>query len=74
MANQSGNSGIGFIGLLQIAFIVLKLIGKIDWAWWWVLAPIWGTFALIIVVVLLVKAITFISFVSGRTPCRPRAK
>jgi len=46
MANQTSSSGIGFIGLLQIVFIVLKLIGKIDWSWWWVLAPIWGTFAL----------------------------
>ena len=47
MASQTASSsGIGFIGLLQIVFIVLKLIGKIDWSWWWVLAPIWGSFAL----------------------------
>lgn len=46
MANQTSSSGISFIGLLQIVFIVLKLIGKIDWSWWWVLAPIWGTFVL----------------------------
>ena len=32
---------IGFCGLLAIAFIVLKLIGIIDWAWKWVLAPLW---------------------------------
>lgn len=46
MANQTSSSGISFIGLLQIVFIVLKLIDKIDWSWWWVLAPIWGTFVL----------------------------
>jgi hypothetical protein len=42
MSKSSGNSGgIGFCGLLTIAFIVLKLIGKIDWSWLWVLSPIW---------------------------------
>jgi len=38
---QANRSGIGFCGLLTIAFIVLKLIDKIDWSWWWVLAPLW---------------------------------
>lgn len=33
-------TGIGFVGALQIVFIVLKLIGTIDWSWWWVLSPI----------------------------------
>ena len=34
-------NGIGFTGLLAIAFIVLKLMKVIDWSWWWVLAPLW---------------------------------
>ena len=38
---QSAGGGIGFGGLLQIAFIVLKLCKVIDWSWWWVLAPTW---------------------------------
>ena len=51
MASQTASSsGIGFIGLLQIVFIVLKLIDKIDWSWWWVLAPMWGSFALVFVI------------------------
>jgi len=33
--------GIGFTGLLTIAFIVLKLLGVISWSWVWVLSPIW---------------------------------
>jgi len=32
---------IGFFGLLQLIFITLKLIDKIDWSWWLVLAPTW---------------------------------
>ena len=32
-----------FLSLLQVAFIVLKLIGQITWSWIWVLAPLWGS-------------------------------
>ena len=38
---SSSSSGIGFTGLLTVAFIVLKLTGHIDWSWWWVLSPVW---------------------------------
>ncbi len=31
----------GFIGLLTVLFICLKLTKGIDWSWWWVLSPIW---------------------------------
>ena len=46
---EKTSGGIGFIGVLQVAFIVLKLVGVIDWSWFWVLTPIWGIVALIIV-------------------------
>ena len=39
VVNNTG--GIGFLGLLAIVFITLKLTGYIAWSWWWVLAPIW---------------------------------
>ena len=35
------NSGVGFVGLLQLVFIVLKLCNVIDWKWGWVLSPLW---------------------------------
>lgn len=35
------SGGIGFVGVLTITFIVLKLVGFIGWPWVWVLAPIW---------------------------------
>lgn len=40
MNENTNKGGIGFTGLLQIAFIVLKLCGVIDWSWWLVLSPI----------------------------------
>lgn len=37
---SSTRGGIGFVGLLTIVFIVLKLVGVINWSWFWVLSPI----------------------------------
>ena len=37
----------GFTDLLCLLFICLKLIGVIDWSWWWVLSPFWIPLALI---------------------------
>ena len=56
--NNSNNGGIGFVGLLTIVFIVLKLLGKITWSWVWVLSPIWITcvIALIISVIVVILA------------------
>lgn len=48
-SNRSG--GIGFLGMLGILFIGLKLAGFIDWPWVWVLSPLWGWLALIILCV-----------------------
>lgn len=42
--------GVGFFGLLGIVFIVLKLTGFIDWEWWIILSPIWGSALLVIIV------------------------
>jgi hypothetical protein len=46
--SSSSSSGIGFLGLLTIVFITLKLLNIIAWSWWWVLAPIWIPFAIMV--------------------------
>jgi hypothetical protein len=56
MSNESSSNGIGFSGLLTIAFVVLKLTGYIAWSWWWVLSPIWIS-AIIILFILLIGCI-----------------
>lgn len=43
---------IGFFGLLQIVFIVLKLIGIINWSWWLVFSPLWIAYSLWLLVLL----------------------
>jgi hypothetical protein len=40
---------IGFMGLLTLLFIAAKLFGAITWPWLWVLAPLWGTFIVSVV-------------------------
>jgi len=40
-SSSSSSGGIGFVGLLTVAFVVLKLLDKITWSWWWVLSPLW---------------------------------
>ena len=40
-SSSSSSGGIGFVGLLTILFITLKLTKVITWSWLWVLSPIW---------------------------------
>lgn len=55
MSSSSNNSGgIGFLGLLTIVFIVLKLTDVIDWPWFLVLLPAWGPVALLLSIFLVV--------------------
>lgn len=51
---NSTRGGIGFCGLLTIAFIVLKLCKVITWSWVWVLSPLWIGWALWGLIILLV--------------------
>lgn len=62
-SSSSSSGGIGFLGLLTIVFITLKLLGVIKWSWLWVLSPLWlgygiifGILAIIFLVVLIIAA------------------
>lgn len=35
--------GIGCMSIVQVVFVVLKLIDVIHWSWLWVLSPLWLT-------------------------------
>lgn len=60
MSDNSSSSGIGFVGLLTIVFIVLKLIDKISWSWGWVLSPLWISIIFVLVVIIIVILISWI--------------
>ena len=48
--NKNIYYGVNFLDVLLIVFIVLKLTNIIDWSWWWVLAPLWMSWILIIII------------------------
>jgi len=50
MSKESSSGGIGVFGLLGVVFVTLKLTHYIDWSWWWVTAPFWGGFALVLAI------------------------
>ncbi len=52
--NNTRGGGIGFVGLLTILFIALKLLGVISWSWIWVLSPIWICAGIIILILVIV--------------------
>lgn len=37
---ENTNTSLTFGQALTVAFVVLKLINKIDWNWFWVISPI----------------------------------
>lgn len=59
--SSSSSGGIGFVGLLTILFIALKLTNYIDWSWWWVLSPIWITTGVFFFIVAIGCLIAFIA-------------
>lgn len=56
-------SGTGFIGLLTLVFITLKLCGVLDWSWVWVLSPIWISLVLSLLIFFTVLSVITVAFV-----------
>lgn len=53
--NRSG--GIGFLYLLTILFIALKLTGVINWSWLWVISPLLLPFAVVFIAFIVIGLI-----------------
>ena len=58
MEKQVIYKGPGILGLLGVAFVVLKLVGVIDWSWWWVTSPLWIPIVLVLGILLFVLILT----------------
>lgn len=41
MSESSNNGGTNIALVLFVVFLVLKLVDKIDWSWWWITSPLW---------------------------------
>lgn len=53
-------TGPGFLPLLTIVFIALKLTGHITWSWFWVLSPMLIPLILVVILIFVVGSITVI--------------
>ena len=53
MDKNNGSSGLGLGSVLTIIFVVLKLVGVIDWSWWWVLSPTLISIGLVLIVAII---------------------
>lgn len=66
MSNKNNTNvtytGVGFSGLLAIVFIVLKLTGFINWSWIWVLSPIWISWIIGIIIIIVAVIIALKSY------------
>ena len=66
MSNNRSYS-LGFLDVLTIIFITLKLLGIIHWSWFWVLSPIWGGFTLMLIIAIIgIIGITGIKIKQGK--------
>lgn len=70
MSNTNNNSsaasgGIGFTGLLTVAFIVLKLCNVITWSWFWVLSPLIFSVGLVLLILLVIALLAIIEGQKG---------
>ena len=62
-SSSSSSGGIGFVGLLQVLFIGLKLTNFIAWPWWQVLLP---TIIYVGIAVFLLLLLAVLSVLSDR--------
>ncbi len=68
--DQRASGGIGFLGLLAIVFITLKLTHVVTWSWLWVLAPLWAPLAIFAAIAVVVIIALIIAQARGDNPFR----
>lgn len=64
MSKDNSSSGIGFLSLLAVLFIGLKLTNYIDWSWWYVTLPLWGGLAIAMVMVIIWGGVMLFAYIS----------
>lgn len=64
--SSSSGGGVGIPTVIQIVFIILKVVGVIEWSWFWVLSPTWLSILVVIFVLLIVFIAKVISVASRK--------
>lgn len=55
-------SGLSFGSILFFIFLILKLCHVIDWSWCWVTAPLWISFGIAVIFLILFLVVWAVLF------------
>lgn len=61
--NTNTGGGIGFVGALTITFVVLKALGYLKWSWWWVFAPLWISWGIVLAILIVIFLVWLVAVV-----------
>ena len=61
------SGGIGLLGVVQIVFIILKLVGVITWSWPVILIPLWIQLGAIIVMLAVMLVMVLIAYLESKS-------
>lgn len=76
-SSSSSGGGIGICGFLFLIFLTLKLaeVGTVaTWSWWWVTAPLWIPFGIVLGIFVIVLTIAGIATLFGAKVARRGGK
>lgn len=59
--DKQNSNGLSLGAVLFLIFLILKLVGAIDWSWWWVFAPLWMPLALVVLILAVVGLVDMIN-------------
>lgn len=59
--------GMSLLGVVQIVFIILKLVGVITWSWPVILIPLWIQLGAIIVVLAVMLVMVLIAYLESKS-------
>ena len=68
--SAGATASIGIADIFLVVFVVLKLVGVINWSWWWVLSPFWIAVAIYAIVV----TVIVILYKVDQRPARKKKK
>ena len=64
--NSTSKTSDIFWALLTILFIAFKLLGVINWSWWWVLAPLWIPSAVVLAILIILAIVVGIAQIGDK--------
>lgn len=60
-----GSGGVSVCTVIGIVFLILKLVGVIDWSWWLVLLPFIIEIGIVILILLIALLVIAIKAIQG---------